>query len=235
MSVIKIDELRSSPQISIIIPALNEEKTIAKTIDSVKDGFNVEVIVVDGGSSDKTVYEAKSAGAQIIKSQPPRSSQMNKGAEEAKGEILLFLHADTILPSGYELTVRGTLDYPEICAGAFRFKLDEESPSLSRIEKLANFRSEILKMPYGDQGIFLKKSLFDEVGGFPEMPIMEDFEFVRRVRKYGDIFTAPFPAITSARRWKERGVLKTTLINQLMIVGYYLGISPEKLRKWYNG
>ena len=235
MSVIKIDEIRSSPQISIIIPALNEEKTIAKTIDSVNDGFNVEVIVVDGGSSDKTVYEAKSAGAQIIKSQPPRSSQMNKGAEEAKGEILLFLHADTILPSGYELTVRGTLDYPEICAGAFHFKLDEESPSLSRSEKLANFRSEILKMPYGDQGIFLKKSLFDEVGGFPEMPIMEDFEFVRRVRKYGDIFTAPFPAITSDRRWKERGVLKTTTINQLMIVGYYLGISPEKLRKWYNG
>lgn len=234
MSVIDIAKLRNSPQISIIIPALNEEKFIAKTIQSVKSGFNIEIIVVDGGSSDNTVEIAESEGAKVIKSKPPRSAQMNRGAEESKGEILFFLHGDTIIPSGYELTIRGTFDYPEICAGAFKFKLDEESKSFKIIENLANFRSEFLKMPYGDQGIFLKKKLFQKIGGYPEIPIMEDFELIRKIRRYGDIFTASFPAVTSARRWKEQGILKTALINQLMIIGYYLGVSPDKLRKWYN-
>ncbi|RMF95441.1 MAG: glycosyltransferase, partial [Candidatus Schekmanbacteria bacterium] len=125
-------------------------------------------------------------------------------------------------------------DYPEICAGAFRFKVDEDSFPMKLIEKLANFRASVLKMPYGDQAIFLKKELFFKAGGFAEIPIMEDFEFIRRIKKYGKIFIAPFPALTSARRWKKNGFLKTTLINQLIIMGYYLRVPPAKLRDWYN-
>jgi hypothetical protein len=119
-------------------------------------------------------------------------------------------------------------------AGAFELKIDSEMPSLRIIEKMVNLRSRYLQMPYGDQAIFLKASVFQAIGGFSDLPIMEDFEFVRRLQPLGKIEIVPAPVVTSGRRWKKLGVLKTTLINQLIVLGYFLGVPPTQLAQWYR-
>ncbi|NWF54186.1 MAG: TIGR04283 family arsenosugar biosynthesis glycosyltransferase, partial [Syntrophaceae bacterium] len=175
-----------------------------------------------------------SMGVRVIHSPRGRGRQMNLGAREASGDVLLFLHADTRLPEGFAPCIRGILSRPGISAGAFLFHLDARSPGLSLIQKIANWRSRVFQFPYGDQGIFLKKGLFEELGGYPEMPIMEDYELIRRLKKRGRIYTAPLPALTSARRWEELGVWRTTILNQIIVLAYYLGISPRTLARWYR-
>jgi hypothetical protein len=223
-----------SPLISIIIPTLNEEENIEACLASTEGPSRVERIVVDGNSGDRTVEIAHSCGAKVISSPPGRGRQMNLGAREAAGDFLLFLHADTRLAEGFADCVREVLSRPGISAGAFLFRLDARSPALSLIQKVANWRSRVFQFPYGDQAIFLKKGLFKEVGGYPEMPIMEDYELIRRLKRRGRIFTAPLPALTSARRWKEVGVWRTTTLNQVIILAYYLRISPHTLARWYR-
>ncbi len=223
-----------SPLISIIIPTLNEEKNVEACLGSCRSSPATETIVVDGESGDRTVEIARSLGARVILSPPGRSRQMNLGAREAEGDFLLFLHADTRLPEGFADCIRKVLSRPEIVAGAFLFRLDARSPGLSIIQRIANWRSRRLQLPYGDQAIFLKKETFEKIGGYPEMPIMEDYEFIRRVRRRGRIFTAPLPVLTSARRWRELGVWKTTVLNQVIVLAYYLGVSPYTLARWYR-
>ena len=221
------------PYMSVIIPVLNEAVNVENTISRAHDD-DVEVIVVDGGSVDDTVFKATRAGARVIRSFPGRGVQQNHGASVARGSVLLFLHADTALPSGYVTHVFDTLMDPEITLGAFRFKTDLNRSLMKVIEFMANFRSHYLKLPYGDQGLFIRKSVFDSVGGFPEAPIAEDFFFARKLSKYGRIGIAPADAITSARRWKTLGLLRTTLINQLIVAGCCLGISPLTLASLYR-
>jgi rSAM/selenodomain-associated transferase 2 len=159
---------------------------------------------------------------------------MNAGAGEAYGEILLFLHADTRLPRKWANLVRAELDKPGVAVGAFSLRFDETARWSQAIERLANFRSRRLNMPYGDQAIFIRADLFRRMGGFLEMPIMEDFEFMRRVRKQGRISIIPEPVVTSARRWRESGVCWTTAVNQVVIMGYFLGVSPHLLARLYH-
>jgi hypothetical protein len=223
-----------SPPISIIIPVLNEEENIAACLASCGNSPDTEKIVVDGGSRDRTTVIAQSMGVRVIDSPRGRGRQMNLGAREASGDVLLFLHADTRLPEGFAPCIRGILSRPGISAGAFLFRLDARSPGLSLIQKIANWRSRVLQFPYGDQGIFLKKRLFEELDGYPEMPIMEDYELIRRLKKRGRIYTAPLSALTSARRWEELGVWRTTILNQIIVLAYYLGISPCTLARWYR-
>jgi len=220
-----------SPLISIIIPTLNEEENIAECLASTQNAPNAERIAVDGGSGDRTVEIALACGARVINSPAGRARQMNAGAEAASGDLFIFLHADTRLPEGFDGCVREILARPGIAAGAFEFRLDMASPGLQIIERVANWRSRRLQMPYGDQAIFIRSALFREIGGFPDIPIMEDFEFIRRLQKRGHIHTAPHPAITSARRWKVLGLWRTTLINELVLVAYYLGISPARIHR----
>lgn len=224
----------ASPRISIIIVSLNEAPRIGAAWESARRGADVEVIVVDGGSQDGTVELARSLGAKVLLSPPGRARQSNAGAAAACGEVLLFLHADSRLPEQFEKHILQAISNPDFAAGAFELKIDEARPSLRLIEHLANFRSCRLHTPYGDQGIFLRASLFRELGGFPDQPIMEDFELIRRLRSRGRILIVPAPVTTSARRWKKNGVLKTTLINQVMILGYWWGIPPQRLAQWYN-
>jgi rSAM/selenodomain-associated transferase 2 len=221
-------------KISIIIPVLNEAPTITSVISTAQTANNVEIIVADGGSSDGTADIAKSLGVRVIFTAPGRATQMNAGAASATGDILLFLHADTLLPPGYDSGVRVALAKPHTVAGAFELKIDAPQYSLRLVEKGVNCRSHFLQMPYGDQAIFLYSATFDKIGGFPDLPLMEDFEFVRRLKTQGRIQIVPQPVLTSARRWQQLGVIQTTAINQIVIIAYFFGVSPDRLAFWYK-
>jgi rSAM/selenodomain-associated transferase 2/rSAM/selenodomain-associated transferase 1 len=224
---------REQPFLSVIIPALNEEGRIEETILKARSP-DVEIIVVDGGSGDRTAERAEHAGAVVIKGPRGRALQQNRGAAAARGSVLLFLHADTLLPKDYVAQVFETLMDRRVALGAFRFKTNLDRPFMRGIELTTQFRSRYLRLPYGDQALFVRKSHFLAAGGFPEMPIAEDLFFVRLVSKQGRISIAPAHAITSGRRWKEVGLLRTTLINQLILAGFAFGISPKTLARLYR-
>ncbi|MHC5768255.1 MAG: TIGR04283 family arsenosugar biosynthesis glycosyltransferase [Nostoc sp.] len=221
-------------KISIIIPAINEAGNIQKAIATTQGSINIEVIVVDGGSSDDTVAIAQSLNVKVISSSPGRAVQMNAGAVAASGDILLFLHADTRLPTGFDEMIRTALQQPGTVAGAFKLRIDASLLSLRWVEWGVNVRSHFYQMPYGDQAIFLTKEVFQQIGGFPELPIMEDFELMRRLKGIGHIVIISTPVVTSARRWLQKGVLKTTLLNQIVIIAYLLAVSPERICSWYR-
>jgi len=227
------DWTEKGPYVSVIIPALNEALNIQKTINSARNR-DAEVIVVDGGSGDDTVVRATRAGARIEKSSRGRAVQQNHGTSVARGSVLLFLHADTHLPHGYINHIFEALMDPETVAGAFRFKTDLNHPLMKPIEFATNIRSQYLKLPYGDQGLFFRRAVFEAVGGFPEVSIAEDLFLIHRISKQGRIGIAPVYAVTSGRRWQTRGLLRTTLINQIIVAGCCLGISPRVLAKLYH-
>jgi rSAM/selenodomain-associated transferase 2 len=220
-----------SVPISVIIPTLNEAENIAATLASTK---NAEVIVVDGGSQDSTVRIAKKWGAKVLVStSASRAQQMNLGAREASGEILLFLHADTRLPSQFEIMVHQAIS-SNIVAGAFALQIDGSTWGLRLVEIGVNMRSRILALPYGDQAIFLNAQLFHNLTGFADLPIMEDFELICRLRRRGQIAIISTPVVSSKRRWQKLGILQTILINQVAIITYLIGISPQKIAVWYR-
>ena len=227
-------------KISIVMPALNEAGTIAKVLAHIHPLPNVEVILVDGGSIDDTGAIAARLGVRVISAAKGRAHQMNVGARAATGEILLFLHADTILPLNFETMVRATLQVPLSrskpvpIAGAFALQIDDPLPSLRAIERLVAWRSRWRQMPYGDQAIFLTAETFQELGGFVDLPIMEDFELIRRLQRRGRIEILAAPVVTSARRWLQRGVWQTTLLNQAIVIAYLVGVSPIRLANWYH-
>jgi len=220
-----------SNRVSIIIPTLNEEAYLGACLSAVGTIPGVEIIIVDGGSTDKTVELAQSHGAKVLRSPAGRALQMNLGAIHATGEMLMFLHADTRLPRSWMNHVRRELNKPGTVAGAFELMIRGQLPGLRLIEKFANLRATKLQIPYGDQGIFIKADLFGRVGGFKDLPVMEDFELMRRLKTMGRISIAPAPALTSARRWEEHGILRTTAIHQLIIIAYMLGIPPKYLAR----
>lgn len=221
-------------RISIIIPTLNEANNITATINSTELSTNVEVIVVDGGSDDDTAAIAQSLGITVISSPPGRAIQMNKGAAIASGEILLFLHADTRLPPGFDQMIRTALQPPQTIAGAFALRIDAPDWGLRWVEWGVKLRSRLWQMPYGDQAIFVTKQAFDKITGFPQTPIMEDFQLITKLKSISKITLIEVPVITSARRWLKKGIFKTTLLNQSIIIAYLCGVSPAQIRKWYR-
>ncbi len=227
--------IRSSlKSISVIIPTLNEESNIANTLATVMGFDNVEIIVVDGGSTDGTVDIARDHNVKVMSGPQRKAVQMNLGSMVAGGEFIVFLHADTVMPDGWIDHVYRELQRQGVVAGAFRLRIDCNRWSMRLIELLANFRSRRLGMPYGDQAIFIKADIFRAVGRFVNQPIMEDFELMRRLSKSGKVSIAPAAILTSARRWEKRGIWATTLINQVIIVAYSLGISPKLLARFYG-
>jgi rSAM/selenodomain-associated transferase 2 len=225
---------RKTSSISIIIPTHNEAENIAELLPGLLSLPGLEVLVVDGGSSDNTIETAKALGAKVYSVFPGKALQMNAGAQAARGDILLFLHADTRLPQGFAKQVRNTMGQPEVAAGAFLLAIEGRDFGLRIIEWLTNLRARYLQMPYGDQAIFVRADMFSSVGGYPSLPIMEDFELVRRLKRKGCIKILPLAAETSSRRWMQLGILRTAAINQAIIIAYLLGTKPEKLAEWYR-
>ncbi|MGA9382373.1 MAG: TIGR04283 family arsenosugar biosynthesis glycosyltransferase [Phormidium sp.] len=221
-------------KISVIIPVLNEANAIKNVLLNLKSYPELEVIVVDGGSEDETVAIAESFGYKVLSSPRGRAIQMNAGAAISTGNILLFLHGDTILPANFPTMIFAVVQKPEIVGGAFELAINAKIKGIRLIEKMVNWRSHFFSLPYGDQAIFVNAEIFNKIGGFPIQPIMEDFVLIRQLRNIGKIAIISTPAITSGRRWQQLGIVKTTLINKLMIIGYYLGISPEKLAAFYR-
>ncbi|MEN8134049.1 MAG: TIGR04283 family arsenosugar biosynthesis glycosyltransferase [Thermodesulfobacteriota bacterium] len=220
--------------ISVIIPTLNEADNLGATLEPIQNIIGIEIIVADGGSSDATISIAEAAGARVITSRPGRSYQQNSGAAAATGEILLFLHADTLLPARFVQLIRTCLKQDTVAAGAFSLSINMAGVAIKFIETMANCRAKLLQLPYGDQALFMTRENFSKTGGFPEIEIMEDFVLVSRLRKIGRIETLPETVRTSGRRWQKLGVFRTTLINQAIIIGYLLGRSPTSLANWYR-
>ena len=221
--------------ISVIMPVYHEEAIIEKYLANFPYQDNLEVLVIDGGSQDRTVALAQKFPVKVeLSPEKGRARQMNFGASQAQGNILLFLHLDCQLPPNFIPEIEQILQDPQTIAGAFRFQVDAPHRSFRWLEKLVNWRSQFLGLPYGDQGLFIYREKFQAIGGFQNLPIMEDYEWVQRLKKHGKLSIAPSAIITSGRRWQKLGLWKTTWINQMIILGYYLKISPDKLARWYR-
>jgi rSAM/selenodomain-associated transferase 2 len=223
---------RGSVRLSVIIPTLNERERIAETVQRALVPGVEEAIVVDGGSRDDTVEAAAAAGARTLSSNRGRGVQQNAGARAAAGDTLLFLHADTMLPPEFPRHVAETLSIPGVAAGAFRFRLDERGLSMALVEWMVKRRCRLHELPYGDQAIFVRRAVFEEAGGFPDTPILEDYELVRRLQRLGRIAIADADAVTSARRWRRLGLLRTTWSNQVCLLAYRFDVSPERIARW---
>ncbi|MBI1374374.1 MAG: DUF2064 domain-containing protein [Phycisphaera sp.] len=230
--------------LTVIVPTLNEEAEIGHTLNRLTTVEDVDVIVADGGSTDETLAIAAAAearGVRVVKSEPGRAGQMNAGAAAAgkDASVLLFCHADTLLPEGYERLVREALADPRTVAGAFTLSIDDERWSLRFIEWLVRWRTTRRQLPYGDQAIFVRRAAFEFIGGYRDVPVMEDYDLIKRLRRVGRIATVNEPVVTSGRTWRRAGVWRTTLVHQVIIVGWKLGVSPrwlaQRRKQWLSG
>ena len=223
---------------SIIVPVLNEADQINPLIEHIHNqGFGplYEVIVVDGDPQGGTVRIIQDKDVIAITTEKGRGRQMNAGAAVARGEILIFLHADTKLPDGALEKISRALEDRDYVGGAFDLRIDSDRLFLKYIAIRASLRSRLNRIPYGDQAIFLRKKYFDLIGRFKEIPLMEDVDLIRRIKKDGkQIYILPDKVITSARRWESEGALYTTVRNQILVGLFYLGVSPHRLAKYYR-
>lgn len=227
--------------VSIVIPALDEEASIARTIRSCRQAGPCEVVVVDGGSRDRTAGIARGAADAVIAAARGRSAQMNAGAAVARGEALIFLHADTLLPRGALEAVIAALRNPAVVGGAFRVRL-AASPGAGRYVRamlwitgrMIGVRAGAARAFTGDQAIFARAEAFRALGGYPEIALMEDVELSRRMRRAGKTVLLPLRVETSGRRWEAWGPLRTVLFMWRIRAGYLLGWTPSRCAGAYR-
>jgi rSAM/selenodomain-associated transferase 2 len=220
-------------RISVVIPVLNEESTLASTLDGLQS-FSAEVVVVDGGSNDRTREIAEQKRATLITSPPGRARQMNAGAETASGDVFLFLHADTYLPRSAMADIVSALQDPYCVGGRFDIQLDGPGWMFRLIGFLISLRSRWSRVATGDQAIFVRKEVFRSLAGYPEIPLMEDVEFCRRLKKMGKVACLKSQVVTSARRWEKEGVWRTILKMWALKFLFLIGVSPFRLKRFYG-
>lgn len=223
---------------SLIIPVLHEASVIREAVARIRmldGGDTAEIIVVDGDPEGETLRAIPDGAVRTILSEQGRGSQLNRGAGAASGEVLVFLHADTALPRDALCRIGEALCDETLAGGAFNLEIDSPRPIFRLIERVASCRSRITRIPYGDQAIFLRRACFRSLGGFHELPIMEDVDLMRRLRLSGGrIVILPERVVTSARRWEKEGALYTTLRNRVLVALFSLGIDAKRLARWYR-
>ena len=217
--------------LSVVIPSLNACRTIGPCLEAVSQAD--ELVVVDGGSSDDTVTIAEKLNARIVRTSRGRGVQLHTGALAARGDWLLFLHADTILASGWREAADLHIASRPDKAAHFRFRLNAEDWRARLLERAVALRSHLLKLPYGDQGLLISRALYEEIGGFKPLPLMEDVDLVRRIGR-DRLRSLPVDAVTSAERWDRDGWLRRSARNLLYLLLYRAGVAPHRLAELYD-
>lgn len=218
--------------VTVVIPSLNEAAHIAAAIDAARAAGAAEILVADGGSSDGTVVIAEERGARVLTGECLRAAQLNRGLEAASHDVVLFVHADTLLPPGAAAAAERALNDGAVFGG---FRVEFLEPGLGRVARLINLRTKLTRKPWGDQAQFARRETLLWMGGYPPFPIMEDYELARRMNRLGPVALLPLTVRTSGRRFLAKGVFATSLLNWAIIVAYHLGVSPERLGRWYRG
>ena len=221
-------------KIAVIIPVLNEEAGIAATLRAVQRLEPDELIVVDGGSTDRTRQICQSMGVVVAASPCGRAAQMNFGAANATADILLFLHADTRLPDSALTDIRAAMGHPNCVGGRFDMQLDGDKLMLKIVGAMISLRSRLSKVGTGDQAIFIRREIFNRLGGFPEIPLMEDIALSRAMKRAGAVACLRSRVVTSARRWEIEGVWRTIFKMWTLKSLYLLGVSPLRLKRFYD-
>ena len=226
----------NNSRLSIIIPALNEEGRIQSTLEPLQ-GLRLkghEIIVVDGGSHDTTISRCAPLADQVLQSPPGRATQMQAGAAASSGDILWFLHADSSVPGQADRHISESLADANADWGRFDISLDDGHLLLRCVAWFMNQRTQLTGIATGDQGIFIRRSLFDEIGGFPDVPLMEDIRISRSLKKHGRPCRVKARLGTSSRRWKTHGITRTILTMWSLRLAHFAGVSPERLARYYS-
>jgi rSAM/selenodomain-associated transferase 2 len=218
--------------LSVVIPALDEETALPRALGAARQQGVVELLVVDGGSRDDTLGVARQLADRVLVAPRGRAAQMNAGAAVARGDVVLFLHADTLLPPGYPERVAGALATGAI-GGRFDLRLDAPGLVYRGLERLISLRSRLTGVATGDQAIFVRRDVFERLGGYPPVPLMEDIALCRRLKRAGRLVPLRDRVVTSARRWQQHGVARTVLLMWALRAGYYAGLSPDRLARLY--
>ena len=220
--------------ISVVVPTLDEASSLAQTLIAARRSGAGEIVVVDGGSRDATREVAAPLADAVVVAARGRAAQMNAGAAAARGDVLLFLHADTRLPDGFADAVAQALAPPDVVGGFFAVELDAPGWRYRMIGRLISARSRRTGGATGDQAIFVRRDVFEALGGFASLPLMEDLELMRRLKRRGRLVALPQAVTTSARRWERRGVWRTVLLMWTLRLAFYAGVSPDTLARWYR-
>jgi len=221
-------------EVSVIVVTLNEEALLDDALATARGAAVHEVIVVDGKSTDRTREIAARRADRVIVTERGRANQMNVGAAAASGAVLLFLHADTRLPPGFDAAVCSALTDASVVGGRFDVCLTPSSPLIRLTGALMNLRSRLTKIATGDQAIFVRREIFVRMGGFPAIPLMEDIAFSRALKRWGRVACLRQKVLTSSRRWRQKGALRTILRMWTLRFLYLCGVSPERLRRAYG-
>lgn len=221
------------PAISIVVPVLNDAAALGSLLRDCRALFgDVEVIVSDGGSDDEPDAVCRRHGARLVRGAPGRGPQLNRGAAAASGDVLWFVHADSTLHGDSLGAIRGALRRSGAAGGAFRFSLAAPHWYKPLLDLAVNLRSRLLAMPYGDQAFFVRREAFEAMGGFPNVAILEDADFFRRLKRHGGGILLPQPVGVSARQWEADGFLRATARNLFVLAAGRLGVPPERLARW---